>query len=340
MPTKRDVTAADDPFAVDSFRWGVAERGYRWDRRKVTLDGDPSGKAPRKRVLVPVDGTDGAHARVYLPSQVPELYRVFAATEPSEAGVLQFANEYGPLGLSDVRLLEYDRLPFPKEAPKVEMLDQWGLELHAMRCTLRVWDALSSADSRELSRVVATWRELVGFVVRPEVISDDQWLQVWPEDHPESEGAPSFWVAPGYPTAKEWPVRRDAAWVILNRELNAALRRHSSPSLELRPGRPEVQTLRVSPVNLIGAMWWQFARTVMGEASYRRCKTCGRTIELSSSDHGFRADREFCSGACKAKDYRAKVKRARELKSEGRTAPQIAKALGTTTDKVKAWLEK
>jgi hypothetical protein len=67
---------------------------------------------------------------------------------------------------------------------------------------------------------------------------------------------------------------------------------------------------------------------------------CGKWLTLSADDYGFRSDREFCSAACRQKDYRAKIKAARALKAEGQTVRQIAKHFNTTTDTIKHWLTK
>jgi hypothetical protein len=79
---------------------------------------------------------------------------------------------------------------------------------------------------------------------------------------------------------------------------------------------------------------------VAGEASHRPCKVCGKWLTLSKDDYGFRSDREFCSAACRQKDYRAKIKEARKLKAKGRTVRQIANHFDTTTTVIKNWLTK
>jgi hypothetical protein len=120
---------------------------------------------------------------------------------------------------------------------------------------------------------------------------------------------------------------------------NHRLREHCSPVLVERGAEVDSLALRLSPKNLIGAMWWQFSRTLIGEASYRRCKVCSRLIELSG-DYGFRADRELCSSACKFKDHRRKVKEAKRMRERRKTVAQIAKHFDTTTDTIKNWLTK
>jgi len=87
-------------------------------------------------------------------------------------------------------------------------------------------------------------------------------------------------------------------------------------------------------------MWLQFAQEVAGQAQHRPCKVCGKWLTISSDDYGFRSDREFCSAACRQKDYRAKIKEARRLRATGQTVRQIAKRFDTTTDTINNWLAK
>jgi hypothetical protein len=94
----------------------------------------------------------------------------------------------------------------------------------------------------------------------------------------------------------------------------------------------------LAPQSLVGAMWLQFAQEVTGNARHRPCKLCGKWLTISRDDYGFRSDREFCSAACRQKDYRGKVKEARRLRAEGRTVRQIAKHFATTTETVTHWL--
>jgi hypothetical protein len=126
---------------------------------------------------------------------------------------------------------------------------------------------------------------------------------------------------------------------LLQEEIDLCLRAetHACLNWDRRRGRP---VMGLTPRSLLGAMWLQFAQQVTGQASHRPCKVCGKWLTLSKDDYGFRSDREFCSAACRQKDYRAKIKEARRLKAEGQTVRQIAKHFGTTTDTINNWLTK
>src|SRR5262245_51276363 len=68
-------------------RWEVEVVGYRW----------VGGR--RERALTGVSDAARPELRHYPLSDVPGLFRTFAALEPTEDALVGFANEYGLLGL-------------------------------------------------------------------------------------------------------------------------------------------------------------------------------------------------------------------------------------------------
>src|SRR5262249_9596374 len=111
-------------------------------------------------------------------------------------------------------------------------------------------------------------------------------------------------------------------------------------SVLIRWHQDKGHVIRIVPKNLLGAMWLQFARGVAGEASYRRCKVCGKWLTISAEDHGFRKNREICSNTCRQRDHRAKVKLARQLRADGKTVRGIARHFDTTPETIANWLTK
>jgi hypothetical protein len=135
--------------------------------------------------------------------------------------------------------------------------------------------------------------------------------------------------------------RREAAWRFLILESNMRLEDNCAPCLYPRSRRPESYVIRLAPRSLLGAIWWQFARVVTGESRYQPCRVCNRLIEISTGGKPrFRADREFCSGTCKVRDHRRKVRDAKKMKAKGRTVRQIAKHFETSMAVITNWLTK
>jgi hypothetical protein len=66
--------------------------------------------------------------------------------------------------------------------------------------------------------------------------------------------------------------------------------------------------LQLRPSDLLEAMWLQFAEAVGQNKSLRKCSLCDLWFELTPGVS--RADKKFCSGACKAKAYRTRLDKA------------------------------
>ncbi len=73
---------------------------------------------------------------------------------------------------------------------------------------------------------------------------------------------------------------------------------------------------------------------------FRQCvePECGTVIELSLDREGRRADAQFCSTACRSRDYRRRQKEAHALARKGFTPAKIAKTLRSDTKTVRGWL--
>jgi hypothetical protein len=342
MPLKRRIEEERDPLALDQFRWRVCTGGYRFEERFFTeeelgehgLTGD---------VLVPQSDA----VREYVPLAVPKLFRDFGECRIRHDDIVRFADRYGLLGVEVWLNLcgVEDRIANSlSKSPRGEWVALWQNEILAMRTAIRVWDALSSG----LVSPVQIWFVpgqrfpwQSGFPSSADSIPGDAVMCLPGAD----DDLGSFYHLTDI-VAEDTPLRGpvldspEAAHRLLIRQINHRIRSHCAPYLEQWTSRPLSALLRVSPTNLLGALWWQFARAVTGEASYRQCKVCLQWIELSTGDHGFRIDREFCSNECKYKDHRAKVRKAKELKARGRTIGQIAKELGAKSKSVKKWLTK
>src|SRR5262245_25878844 len=79
------------------FMWKVATKGYHWVDEVHAPLGPGLSVNHRGRILTPVEW----RFRSYRPLRdFSGLFRTFAATQPAEADIRGFANEYGHLGES------------------------------------------------------------------------------------------------------------------------------------------------------------------------------------------------------------------------------------------------
>ena len=112
--------------------------------------------------------------------------------------------------------------------------------------------------------------------------------------------------------------------------------RHVAARLGFDGGEPR---LMLAPVNLITALWLQLTLAITGDKRFVACKFCGRPIELSTDQTGSRRDREFCTIACKTKDYRKRKHTTARLANSGASLAEIADRIDTNTATVRTWLD-
>jgi hypothetical protein len=89
-------------------------------------------------------------------------------------------------------------------------------------------------------------------------------------------------------------------------------------------------------LTLAGAVWLQLAQAVVEHKAFRACLSCRRWFELVPEVN--RTSRHYCSEACRSRAYRSRKEKARELHGQGLSVARIAEQLGTTKQKVTAWL--
>jgi hypothetical protein len=125
------------------------------------------------------------------------------------------------------------------------------------------------------------------------------------------------------------------ALAFVHQQVNEHLAGAVTPRLEY-DGENGGQYVELLPQNLLAALWLQFALAVAGDKDYRDCEVCATPFEVSLD--AARADRVFCSNACRSKAYRQRQEKARRLYVEGKTARAIAKELGSDLATVKKWI--
>jgi hypothetical protein len=101
---------------------------------------------------------------------------------------------------------------------------------------------------------------------------------------------------------------------------------------------PKGPVLRLTPLDLLAAMWLQFSLAIAGDKRFVACRHCQRLFEISTDPTGFRSHREFCSGSCKTLDYRKRKRTALELAGSGAGLADISEQTGTERTTVRGWL--
>jgi hypothetical protein len=353
-----------DPLTAVSFEGnGVCKDGYKWVRTKWKVN--PAEELYFEPgpwvglVLIP----NAIHRlRYFNPLSIPTLFRTFAQTGTDPDSILEFANQYGNLG-PGVTLLS-SKLEREVVGMMADALDRWVAEICNMRDAIRIWDAYQTGQEDELRKLVMTLDEVapalrrrIEAAVSARAKSDGspggrfRLTEPWYSAQSDKDGIINWVIgythrdytrdpAGNYDSRIVHLNRREAARAILARIANEQFECFSRIQLDERERLTAEYRVRVVPQHLLGAVWWQFSRLLIGEATYRPCKVCGTPMEISTGDYGGRTNREFCTDACKLKDHRRKVREAKAMRADGKSVKHIAKHFETEPGVIENWLTK
>jgi hypothetical protein len=306
-----------DPF---HFFWPVPRAGYHW----------VAGSDGPQRWLVkhPPAAPSRLPNRVTWPLRdEPNLFLTFAELGSSEEEILAFANQHGRLGLEIARDL-HASLPVVggRAVVVAELRKDWTRAIRRMRLACELSAAIAGNDRAVFRRSIheESWGRgrFSDHAVRFEVPErPDAWLRVTPRD-PEAQ------------LLRRGDLRR-AAQALLQHAANEALELHTSARV-LLDDETERQGLYVTPKNLLGAMWVQFAQSIDSGGSSKRCGKCGNWMQLAPGTN--RSDRDFCSDRCRVNAYRQRKKSAVALHRKGMASRVIAKKIGSDLETVRGWL--
>jgi hypothetical protein len=284
--------------------------------------------------------TEGTTFGRYLPlREGVALHRELARAEPTPAGVLEFANRYGPLG-------ERAQLSFVDTEERRDFFDDWVRTIVWLREAIRLWDLIQSADEKALKRVIRWEGPLVHYYPPPEVyetLGVRPWTEIPIQDRKYFKGFDLLGSAPGGPELQKVARRGEVArpaMVFVHYLINAVYSNHVRPVLVWDPQRRRSVRLDV-PQSLLSAIYVKFAQEVQKGRPARPCQVCGRFFDPAPSPdrrRGMRSDRATCSDACRSQAYRNRKQVARDLRARGRSPAVIAKELRTTVEVVKNWL--
>jgi hypothetical protein len=281
---------------VEWFQWFVSETGYQClSTTRAAGSAGQSGSAECVAERLPTK------RRAYEPLvEHTGLFRTFAALPDDKDAIVAFADRYGLLvGGNEMMFVPLPRGDRGARSTVViggnlgsvpaERLETWRSEIAEMRELSDLWCAAKAADLKKLN-LLLTWHGDDTVVYhhaggRQEVV----WRKKR-EPLPLSEGElikpAQFYLAKRLTQRLEGDKEHPAL---------------ASPALiwDLDKNAP---VLVLTPKNLLGALWLQFAQAVSGNKVFRECDECSTWFEVSKA--AFRINRMYCSGACKAKAYR------------------------------------
>jgi hypothetical protein len=245
----------------------------------------------------------------------PALFKQLAEAEPTETGILTFANRHGLLGPGELLKLKSERT-----GVKGEPLAVWTTAIGSLRELLCIWELARKGNQQALAEWIR-WEGGAAIYRSPhggwEIISSQN-------VHAELLGrfTPGDLVQP--------------ALYFLQRAVNTELERHTTARLLWDASK---LVMRISAKSLIGAIWLQLARAIEGGRDHRQCQYCRNWIEVGGNRTA-RADSKFCSATCKANAHRRKKEEVRRLYAAGKPVREIADQMGVDDRKIREWTKK
>lgn len=329
------------------FAWGKADKGYCWEWfNREDLEPDPhyGRAADRVRALRTVAETTGYIETRPLEDN-PDLFLEFADIEPTEEGILAFANEHGLLEKrilylywedeSDPEIITGEVVPLSEDV--VPFL-QWETEIRDMADSVRLWQIIKENDNVGLSGLIEVeedraydLRRELTVKLRPRLGLHDIRL------NPDIQRR----MLPGDLTIP--------AMLVLGKIVNRKLGDNpAGDHLRLNENN-KLEGLR-SPASLLSAMWLQFYGWIIGDRNFDTCRVCGKWVDVTNKRPDWKRHSE-CAANVRARrsNVNGKVKdalrmgqidetRAKEIESELSEAKTVA-ALTAVNEKFKAGLE-
>ena len=297
----------------------VCHRGYHWHDRGTKLFADLTDENKelsrwvlRDGVLGESDFAEGVENEdiAYDPFQnTPSLFYDFSLLNTDRDSVLRFANKYGPLQGNWQDCTWYE----------------WVMEIELMRNAIDLWEAVKSRKQSELARHV-TWEKSGRLIICSPVYAEYE------------PGCIDYGNLPPFERTEEdykfrdyfLPARDLLDWKLSTSPIfTDTLTQHRHHSGHL--------IFSLNFATLQESVWAQFSVAVAESKQFRKCEACDKRFELSPDKN--RADRLFCSDACRVRAYRQRRAKAEEMRNAGMSLREIAKTVGTDMATAKQWLK-
>src|SRR5579871_675397 len=239
-----------------------------------------------------------------------------------ETKILDFANHFGQLGVAcdSFRLVRPGGGSSADRPGPFEALFHWLFAIDIMSSLTHLWMCVQSQRVRSLKNRITWQKKDVLLLGHPALegyqeLSDDGAIRKLGIEEEDYIGAATYF---------------------LHKKLNDILSDLGPPRLWWdQESRNSLMTFSIK--NLWTAMCFQFARAVAENRHYQSCQFCQKWFELSPSVN--RADRIYCSDACRQRFHRLQRSSAKSMHERGKSIEEIAGKLRVNVQQVKNWLK-
>ncbi len=258
----------DLAYNLDDFTWQVSN-----DRYHIGDVNTESGELKRA-IILSLEG-EGLPFNDYVPQKNPAMFFDFANTDPTEARVLAFANQYGSLKPKYFNLAKIDADNEPKY---YEEISEWFNEMREMAKVLDFWDSINKKDNEKLSQQIHL--ESNGYCYTDGFFKEQYLVRInkKPKDltNPALEAVATMIDA----AFVRHPIKRSLGHNYVEKCL------YRSPMIK----------------DLISLLWFQVEEMVVQNRAFRTCAVCKKYFEIKPPVT--RKTKIYCSGACNAAAYR------------------------------------
>jgi hypothetical protein len=310
-----DLTSYDATVDGQGYTWLAAADLKRYARR-IRPPWNPLGEDTPRLVLVAKRPELMDRRHVTPTREDTALFRNFADLDPTPEQILEFVQRYG-------RLWNEGQEPF----------EEWEFEVRTMRFLIEIWDAVGDKRMETIEEhFKADKKGLVHYPFGDTVLQYSPW--VWKRQRISEHSVNKYSVeVDDYSIGHQGTPLRAAQYYVVEAVNRRLTKLGAQTMLDWPDGHYQLVTV---PHNLLGALWFQFAASIAGQKSYRACEVCGRAMEMSPDVN--RADRRYCSDACRSRALRRRQRQATEMRSAGKKLREIAKATGSDVATIKKWL--
>jgi len=200
-----------------------------------------------------------------------------------------------------------------------ESLERWRHESRTMGVLLAFWDMIEKRDGGKLGQIII-WRPNDRYEVRVQASYDDA-KRKWQISQYKG-GDPQFGCSADVVALtlrgiyhsellERWQKSRgsviEPAKYYVCREVNKRLEGHVAPKI-----LPFVNDkIYLFPNSLLSALWVMFLMEITGNIRTRQCDICGEWKEEALTRSSF-----YCSGACRQKAHRIRIRNRHKAKKE------------------------
>ena len=205
---------------------------------------------------------------------------------------MEFAARWGALGSEGtccILLLNEDGSEqYPHAVAWGESIEIWVHEIASMRSAVAFWDAARHEQHKLLEACIKIDGDCVSWSSVP--ILRSSFISI---------------TDTGFRPERLAQIRQHglvrAAHYIVQDLINEGLRARVHEQLRWNADLERL-AIQIVPINLIGAMWLQFATAVEGGHEYGQCEVCKNWFEVTPGSG--RPDKRYCSDACRMRAYR------------------------------------